>query len=134
MSVRFRHSFLFMVPCLAVIASCVTTAPATNVLKAGQQALIEGKITAIDLTPWTFDGNAVIQIKSDFNGLVSVQLPARWNLCKAQLVNTNVLAVGRRARVVGTVGQAGEIGVCERAEDRLQLLDRRAPRHRAVAT
>ena len=125
MSVRFRPSFLSMsmVICMMAIAGCATTAPATTVLKAGQQASIEGRIIAIDLAPWTYDGNAVIKIQSDANGLVSVQLPARWNLCKAAPVNTNVLAVGRRVRVVGTVGQAGEIGVCERAEHRLQLLD-----------
>lgn len=124
MSVHFWQSFpsIAMVVCLAAIAGCATTVPATNVLKAGQ-ATVEGRITAIDLAPWTFDGNAVIQIQSDANGLVAVQLPARWNLCKAPPVNTNVLAVGRRIRVVGTVGQAGEIGVCERAEHRLQLLD-----------
>ncbi len=98
MSVRFRRSFHFMAiaVCLAVIAGCATTPPATNLLKAGQQATIEGRITAIDLTPWTFDGNAVVQIQSDLNGLVSVQLPARWNLCKAQPVNTNGLAVDRK--------------------------------------
>lgn len=125
MSVRFHQSVLLvaMVVCSAVIAGCASTVPATKLLKAGEQASIEGRITAIDLTPWTFDGNAVIQVKSDGNGPVSVQLPARWNLCKAQPVNTNVLAVGRRVRVVGTVGQAGEMGVCERAEHRLQLLD-----------
>ncbi len=125
MSVRFRQSFLFMaiVFCMAVIGGCATTAPATQLLKAREQASIEGRITAIDLTPWAFDGNAVIQLKSDSNGLVAVQLPARWNLCKAQPVNTNALAVGRRVRVVGTVGESGEIGVCERAEHRLQLLD-----------
>ncbi len=125
MPVCYRRSFLFMAMsgCVVAISGCATTAPATSVLMAGQQASIEGKITAIDLTPWTYDGNAVIQIKSDVNGLVSVQLPARWNLCKSPPVNTNVLAVGRRVRVVGTVGEAGEIGVCERAEHRLQLLD-----------
>ncbi len=125
MSVRYRRSFLLMAMIVgsAAIAGCATTAPATTMLKAGQQASIEGRITAIDLTPWTFDGNAVIQIASDVNGPVSVQLPARWNLCKAQPVNTNKLAVGRRVRVLGTVGQAGEIGVCERADDQVQLLD-----------
>lgn len=124
MSLRFHQVFLLMavVVCSAVIAGCATTAPATP-LKAGQLASIEGRITAIDLTPWTYDGNAVIQIESDANGPVSVQLPARWNLCKAQPVNTNALALGRRVRVIGTVGEAGEIGVCERAEHRLQLLD-----------
>ncbi len=125
MFVRIRPTFLClaMLVTLAAIAGCATTATATAVLKAGQQASIQGTITSIDLTPWTYDGNAVIQVKSDVDGPVSVQLPARWNLCKAQPVDTNVLAVGRRVRVVGTVGQAGEIGVCERPEHRLQLLD-----------
>ena len=125
MSLRFRPIFLFMamVLCVVLMQACASTATATRLLKAGEQASIEGRITAVDLTPWTFDGNAVIQIKSDRNGPVSVQLPARWNLCKAPPVNTNALAVGRRVRVVGTVGPAGEIGVCERAEHRLQLLD-----------
>ena len=125
MSIRFHPSFLSMsmVVCMTAIAGCSTTAPATKALETGQQAAIEGRITAIDLSPWTYDGNAVIKIQSDANGPVSVQLPARWNLCKAPPVDTNVLAVGRRVRVVGTVGQAGEIGVCDRAEHQVQLLD-----------
>lgn len=120
----FRPSLLCSVLSIcAAIAGCATTAPATTPLTAGQQASIEGRITAIDMRPWTFDGNAVIQFESDAHGLVSVQLPARWNLCKAQAVNVKALAVGRRARVVGAVGDAGEIVVCERAEHRLQLMD-----------
>ncbi len=125
MSLRFRQSFLFtaLSICVAVTAGCATTAPATKLLTAGQQASIEGRITAIDMMPWTFDGNAVIQLESDANGPVFVQLPARRNLCKASAINVDALAVGRRARAVGTVGDTGKIVVCERAEHRLQLLD-----------
>jgi len=108
---------------VAAIAGCATTASSTKPLTAGGEASIEGKITAIDTTPWAFDGNAVIQLEIDDNGLVSVQLPARWNLCKAPAIDVEALAVGRRARAVGSVGGAGEIVVCERVEHRLQVLD-----------
>ena len=80
---------------------------------------IEGKIASIDTTPWTYDGNAIIQVETADRGLVPVELPARWNLCRAAAVDTRALAVGMRVRVVGAAGDEGGLVVCQDAAHRL---------------
>lgn len=99
-------------------ASCTTTTP--DVAGPADGPLrIEGTITAIDLQPWTFDGNAVVQVDADGRGNVQVQLPARWNLCKAPPVDTQSLAVGMRVEAVGAATGEGGLMVCEDATHRL---------------
>ena len=99
-------------------ASCTTTTP--DVAGPADGPLrIEGTITAIDLQPWTFDGNAVVQVDADGRGDVQVQLPARWNLCKAPPVDTQSLAVGMRVEAVGAATGEGGLVVCEDATHRL---------------
>ncbi|MCL1633369.1 hypothetical protein M2650_01740 [Luteimonas sp. SX5] len=83
------------------------------------QTSIEGAIAAIDTAPWAYDGNAVIQVDAAGRGRVAVQLPARWNLCKAAPVNVEALAVGMRVRVVGAAGAEGELVVCQDEAHRL---------------
>lgn len=104
------------------MAGCATTPPASP-LVAGSQATVEGTIASIDTKPWTYDGNAVVLLDTASHGRVSVQLPARWNLCKAAQVDVASLAVGQRARAVGTVTDDGDVVVCERIEHRLGRTD-----------
>src|SRR5687768_9293749 len=67
-----------------VLLSACQTVPATNgALTAGTQASIEGTVQSVDTAPWAFDGNATVTIDTTTHGRVDVQLPARWNLCKA---------------------------------------------------
>lgn len=100
------------VVCFALLSTgCATTEDAAAA--PGRQARIAGSIAAIDTQPWTYDGNAVIQVDSDERGRVAVQLPARWNLCKAAPVNVQALSVGMRVQIVGAVGDEGEIVVCQ---------------------
>lgn len=104
--------------CIGLLAGgCATTAGAP--IAAGTQAAIDGSIAAIDTQPWTYDGNAVIQVDTDEHGRVAVQLPARWNLCKAAAVDVQALAVGMRVQVVGTVVEDGGIVVCRDEAHRL---------------
>ncbi|MGH8085078.1 MAG: hypothetical protein ACREPV_07360 [Lysobacter sp.] len=103
-------------------ASCTTTTPDV----AGQAdgpLRIEGTITAIDLQPWTYDGNATVQVDADGRGDMQVQLPARWNLCKAPPVDVHSLAVGMRVQAVGAASGEGGLVVCEDAAHRLQPME-----------
>lgn len=123
MTLHPRHVVLAATTCVALaVAGCATT-PTASALVAGSQATVDGTIAAIDTKPWTYDGNAVVLLDTATHGRVSVQLPARWNLCKAGQVDVAALVVGRRARAVGTATEDGGVVVCERAEHRLGMID-----------
>lgn len=101
-----------------VAASCTTTTP--DVAGQAESPLhIEGTITAINLQPWTYDGHAVVDVETAERGIVPVQLPARWNLCKAPPVDVEALAVGMQVQVVGAAGGEGALVVCGDAAHRL---------------
>ena len=95
----------------------------TSALTSGSQATLEGVIASIDTKPWTYDGNAIVLVDTATHGQVPVQLPARWNLCKAAPVDVAAMRVGQRVRAVGSVTEDRDVVVCERAEHRLQPLD-----------
>lgn len=106
---------------LAMLAAC-TSMPAAS-LTEGAQATIEGTVTAVDTSPWAYDGNAVVRVASDAHGAVSVQLPARWNLCSAAAPDDlQGLQPGDRVQATGTVAADRAVVVCERAEHRLRRL------------
>lgn len=115
---RSNPAMTFLACALAslLLSGCVVGRNSSGTaLQAGQQATIEGRVVAIDMTPWTYDGNAVVQVATDAHGIVQVQLPARWNLCAAPPVAVDALAVGDQVRAAGTTGPDGELVVCERA-------------------
>jgi hypothetical protein len=98
-------------------ASCATprqmpSAPAGNVT-------IEGTVASIDTQPWMYDGHAVVRVDVAGRGRVSVQLPARWNLCKATSVDVQALAVGMRVQAVGAAEGANALTVCSDTAHRL---------------
>ncbi len=121
MTVQPRHRILTAAAALALIIAGCAAIPGASGFKEGGQATVEGTITSIDTQPWSYDGNAVVLLETAGHGRVPVQLPARWGLCKAAPVDVESLAVGRRARAVGTVTAEGALLVCERAEHRLEL-------------
>lgn len=119
-----RQALMALIACIAMTTAACTTMPsAGSALSAGSQATVDGTIASIDTKPWTYDGNAVVLLDTTAHGRVSVQLPARWNLCKAGQVDVASLVVGRRARAIGTVTEDGAVVVCERAEHRLGMVD-----------
>lgn len=123
MSLQPRHLFLSATACLALVTvGCASTQP-KSALSVGRQATVDGTISSVDTQPWTYDGNAVVLLETATHGLVSVQLPARWNLCKAAPVDVASLVVGQRAHAVGTVTSTGDFVVCESAEHRLVPTD-----------
>lgn len=114
---RIAPALLALTVALAT-ASCTTTTPDV----AGQTdgpLPIEGTITAIDQQPWAYDGHAVVQVEAEGRGPVQVQLPARWNLCKAPPVDVEALAVGMRVQAVGAASGEGGLVVCGDAAHKL---------------
>lgn len=98
-------------------ASCATPAGPAAVVDG--QVAFEGTVAAIDTQPWTYDGNALVQVDTAARGRVEVQLPARWNLCAAAPVHVEALAVGMRVQVTGAETEAGTVVVCQAAAHRL---------------
>ena len=107
---------------LAALSACAT-APTGAALVAGQQATVEGSVVSVDTDPWAYDGNAVVTVATASAGTVRVQLPARWNLCKAPAPDVQALKAGDRVQATGTVGAEGELVVCEQPEHRLRKVD-----------
>ncbi len=113
---------------LAVAASLIAlsacaAAPTRTALVVGQQAMIEGEVVRVDTDPWAYDGNAVITVSTDA-GTINVQLPARWNLCKAPPPdNVQALKPGDRVQAVGTITAPGELVVCEQSKHLLRKVE-----------
>ncbi|MEJ1097290.1 MULTISPECIES: hypothetical protein [unclassified Pseudoxanthomonas] len=103
---------------LAALSGCATV-PAGSAMSVGQEATIEGNVVSVNTDPWAYDGNAVVMV-STAKGDVRVQLPARWNLCKAQpLDDIQSFEPNDRVQAVGTVTGPGEMVVCGQPEHRL---------------
>lgn len=110
---------------IAFLASCTTTASQDSVAAGaiGTELAIDGRVVAVDTAPWAYDGNAVVTLATDA-GTMRVQLPARWNLCKAAPPDDlQALRVGDRVEARGTVSAPGELVVCERPEHALRRRD-----------
>jgi hypothetical protein len=113
-----RHATAVLLA-LAVLGGCAVT-PATGTFVAGQQVAFDGRVVSVDTAPWAYDGNAVVVVDVAPSHAVHVQLPARWNLCKAPSVDAQALKAGDRVHVVASATAADSVTVCERAEHRLE--------------
>ncbi|MGY0556592.1 MULTISPECIES: hypothetical protein [unclassified Lysobacter] len=102
-------------------ASCATTADVAE--QTDGPLRIEGTIASIDLQPWTYDGNAIVQVETERRGIVQVQLPARWSLCKATPVDVEGLVVGMRVQAVGAASGEGGLVVCADPSHRLASME-----------
>ena len=121
---RLRASCYLAVTSMLLGLSACATAPTGPALVVGQQATFDAEVVQVDTTPWTYDGNAVVTVSSAAAGTVRVQLPARWNLCKAAPPDdVQALKTGDRVQVSGTVVAAGEVVVCEQAQHRLRKVE-----------
>lgn len=116
-------------PSLAAVAACLVlsacaTSPGSGALVVGQQATIQGSVVRVETDPWAYDGNAVVTVASASAGSVAVQLPARWNLCKAAPPgDLQALTPGDRVEAVGTVSAPDELVVCEQPQHRLRKME-----------
>jgi hypothetical protein len=114
---------LFAAVAMLALSACTTT-PAGAPLSEGQEATIEGTVVSVDTGPWAYDGNAVVTVATGA-GNVSVQLPARWNLCKAPPPgDVQALKPSDRVQAVGTVTAPGQIVVCAQPQHRLSKVQK----------
>ena len=126
---RFAHArsagkLAILLPMLAALSACTTMPGPTAALVDGQEASIEGDVLSVDTAPWTYDGNAVVTVATATSGTVKVQLPARWNLCKAQPhAGIQELKPRDRVRAVGTAAGDNSLVVCAQPQHLLRKLD-----------
>lgn len=123
MSFRFHRGLPAAIVVVALAGVGCASSPSSAALAPGSQATLEGTIASIDTKPWTYDGNAIVLVETAAHGAVPVQLPARWNLCKAAPVDVAAMRAGQRVRAVGSVTDDGHVVVCERAEHRLEAVN-----------
>ncbi len=108
---------------IAALSACATTTPAATPLVVGEQATIAGEVIRVDTGPWSYDGHAVVSVATAA-GTVNVQLPARWNLCKAPPPgDVQALKPHDRVEAVGTVTAADALMVCQQPQHHLRKLD-----------
>lgn len=109
---------------VSLATGCAGTAgPVAGAPSDAAPVTFEGTVASIDTQPWTYDGNAVVLVETDARGRVAVQLPARWNLCRAPAVDVQALSVGSRVQVAGEAGGEGEVVVCADESHRLAPMD-----------
>jgi len=106
------------------MAGCAATGSAAGPMVVDQRAVVEGEVASVDLSPMAYDGDALIVVRSATQGDITVHLPARRNLCKAQGLDLmDELKPGERVRVEGVATGSGEIRLCQDAADRLQRIE-----------
>ncbi|MDQ3289233.1 MAG: hypothetical protein M3Q42_13465 [Pseudomonadota bacterium] len=109
---------------LTLLVGCTMPGEAVQPMVAGQPAAVEGRVASVDSSAMAYDGDALVMLESDSRGAVTVHVPARTNLCRAQgLGILGDLRAGDRLRVEGTFSGPRDITVCEKASHRLELLD-----------
>jgi hypothetical protein len=130
----FRSTHVVVRPRMALVAAMLaisacaatplSTAPPGPALVVGQQATIEGEVVSADTAPWAYDGNAVVTVSTTSAGTIGVQLPARWNLCKAQAPgDVQAFKPGERVQAIGTVTAPDTLVVCEQPQHALRRIE-----------
>ena len=107
---------------LAVLGGCAA-APVGDTFATGQPVAFDGRVVSVDASPWAYDGNAVVVVRDAAGRDVSVQLPARWNLCKAAPVDLQALGPGDRVQVSAEATDARTVVVCAETTHHLRKLD-----------
>jgi hypothetical protein len=121
--IQYLHAARLAAIAMLLALSACATVPTGNAMVVGQRATFEGEVVSVNTDPWAYDGNAMVAVSTVGSGIVSVQLPARWNLCKAQpLGDVQALKPGDRVQVVGTATAPDEVVVCQQPQDRLHRI------------
>ena len=103
---------------LALLAGCASRSPADSP-PSEAPGDVTGTVLLVDLGPLAADGDALIEVERDDGQRVTVRVPARTNLCRAQgLGLLSELAPGDRVRVVGEPVEGG-VRPCLGADHRL---------------
>ena len=90
-----------------LLAGCTTAEPLSPSDPASGDRFVQGRVTAVDLDPMAYDGNGQITLVTDGGEAVLVQIPARTNLCEADLRAYGDVQVGDRLSVRGAPGGGG---------------------------
>lgn len=108
----------------ATLAGCAVPGKAIEPMAPEQEVVVEGRVLSVDLSPMAYDGDALVLLDSQSHGAVTVHVPARTNLCRAQgLEVLGELRPQDRIRVAGKATGQRDITVCESPTHRLQRLD-----------
>lgn len=119
-----RHAMAMAAALLVGMAGCATTDKTGRPLVADQRAVVQGQVASVDLSPMAYDGDALVMVSGTAHGAVTVHLPARRHLCKAQGLDLlEELKPGDRVRVEGLATGPGDIRLCLDATDRLQRIE-----------
>lgn len=122
---RARHACRAMPAALLVmLAACAAPGGTMQPLAADRQAVVEGRVVSVDASPMAYDGDALVVLDSVSHGQLTVHLPARTNLCRAQgLGLLGELRAGDRLQVEGLATGPADITVCQEPTHRLQRID-----------
>lgn len=94
---------------------------------------VSGEVTAVDLAPMAYDGNATLDVRTATGETVRVAVPARTNLCQAQGLGVlGEIAVGDRVEVQGERSTEGTVTPCTAATHYLRVVERATPNGRTV--
>lgn len=105
------------------LAGCLATGD-TAPMPIDQRVVVEGRVASVDLSPMAYDGNALVVVDGTRHGAVTVHLPARRNLCKAQGFDLlPELKAGDRVHVEGLATGPAAISVCLDADDTLRRIE-----------
>ena len=100
---------------LGALAGCAAL-PSSPAAAVGRDLAFAGTVVSVDTAPWAYDGSAVVVVESGAQGRIAVELPARYNLCKAQGIGAaSQLTAGMKVDVNGRLTAPGRLSVCESA-------------------
>lgn len=107
-----------------LVVACAAPGGAARPLVAERQVIVEGRVMSVDASPMAYDGDALVVLHSVSHGPLTVHLPARTNLCRAQgLGLLGELRVGDQLQVEGMATGPADISVCQEPSHRLQRID-----------
>lgn len=109
---------------LMLLLGCAAPGSALQPLATDRQVVLEGRVASVDTAPMAYDGDALVVLDSAAHGAVTVHIPARTNLCRAQgLELLPELRAGDRLRVEGLATGPGNVTVCQEPTHSLQRID-----------
>ncbi|MCY7355142.1 MAG: hypothetical protein LH470_08735 [Lysobacter sp.] len=112
-----------LVATLSGMVGCATNAMPAG-LTDGQQVAVAGRVTSIDRAPWSYDGDGLLVLATGSRGTVTVHVPSRANLCRAQGLEVfSTVTVGMRVEAVGAATGPTDMTVCVESTHRLKVLE-----------
>ena len=92
-----------LLPALVLLAAC-----ASPPVEGG---VVRGEVVSVDLAPLAYDGDALVVVRTD-GGERTVRVPARVNVCEADLPALDALRPGVRVEARGEAGADGDVTPC----------------------